>query len=158
VSDRNPGASRGRRDGWIQVASTSPELRVSDALRGFGPLATGLGIRKGTASRRCPFSVSDGLVRTDLATLACPPPVGVSFGRDANEAPVPDFIRAEPELAHFEILRPAHLLGRTKLIDRLGNVAGRHLFRFRLAVALGLRVRFRGCRPSALVGQNELIA
>src|SRR5262245_46003086 len=41
VSDRNPGASRRRRDGWIQVAVYLPELRVSDALVRIRPACHG---------------------------------------------------------------------------------------------------------------------
>src|SRR5262245_17429253 len=101
--------------------STSP--------RGFGPLATGLGIRKGTASRRCPFSVSDGLVRTDLATLACASPLGVCFRRDADKTTVTDLARTEATPAHVEVMRPAHLLGRAKLVDGFRSVVRRRLLR-----------------------------
>src|SRR5262249_30066971 len=93
---------------------------------------------------RPPFLLLVGGVLAGAGSLTCPPPLSVCLGRDTDETTVPDFIRAEPELAPLAILRPAHPFCGAELIDRLGSVAGRQLFRLRLAVALGLRVRFRG--------------
>ena len=55
VSDRNPGASRGRRGGWIQVAVYLPELRVSDALERIRPACHGPRNQKGHCLTAVPF-------------------------------------------------------------------------------------------------------